>query len=135
MIFDENTFCGKIFNDVINLSLDSFVKKYEAKSESIETSPLFPESTDFILNNSTTLQISTYRSPNRITSCQCQFKEPSKIEQFIETVQKNNLFEYDNFMGSLYYYPEKMKGLSMSQIRIYTEKTMFYYFVELGLSY
>lgn len=135
MIFDENTFCGKIFNDVINLSLDSFVKKYEAKSESIETSLRFPEITDFILNNSTTLRISTDKSPNRITSCQCQFKELNQMEEFIKTIQKNNLFEYDNFMGSFYYYPENIKGLIMNKISIYAEKTMFYYFVELTLIY
>ena len=132
MIFNENSFCGGVFNDAINLSLDSFITKYEAKSKSTKKDIIF-NSTTLVLDDSTLLISSD--TPNKVTSCQCQFKEMSKIEQFIEAVQKDKRFEHDNFMGSLYYYPENINGLSMSKIAIHAEKTTFYYFVELILIY
>ena len=95
MIFNENSFCGKVFNDAINLSLDSFITKYEAKSKSTKKDIIF-NSTTLVLDDSTLLISSD--TPNKVTSCQCQFKEMSKIEQFIEEVQKDNRFEHDNFI-------------------------------------
>jgi len=136
MIFDENLFCGRVFNDAINLSLDSFIKKYGAISKSIKDDSMYKDNIQFILDDFKKLWV-YFKNPsnNKVSTCQCWFKEQSEIISFIRTVQNSGLFEHDSYMGSLYYYPENTRGLSMKQIVIHAENTMMGNFVELMLSY
>ena len=132
-IFDESLFCGKVFNDAINLSFDAFIEKYEAESKSMKKDSVY-ETIDFILDDSTKIR-ALYNTSNKVSACQCWFTEPTKIEHFIKTIENNSLFEYDSFMGDFLCCSNNINELSMQQIAIHAEKTMGLYFVEVMLIY